>query len=203
MSATYQATCTACGWVTPEFPEGYWALLPNSPVRLEHAHREDGELVVLRHPLDESILREYGYTFESARLSGRLVHVRTVFCQECGTLCEVRRVIEGEPLRSLIGQWVIFLVSCVLGWSFGWRLRHFLIGLAMPVLLMAILLVLASALMGRWVRLVHAERVRRHNRESHCPKCGGRKHFAVSTKPHVVPCERCRKPALVFCLIER
>jgi len=107
MPTIFQAQCRRCSYRSDIFPAAYGAVLVDEPAaeRCNHvvagavlmapasdapiAQQHDPRLVVLAHPIEQTILAGTGYTWAGLAWTGRYVRIRRAVCQSCGTIFEV------------------------------------------------------------------------------------------------------------------
>lgn len=195
MPLVYGIRCTEClqsphpgggvaGYVATDggkdgaiLPEGYFAL-----------KLDDGTSVCLPHPIEDSSLREHGYSWRQAAREARLLWITVKICRSCGTLHEEARIHDGGRgcVPSVITSLLVLLgAKFALRWSWGWSLL-----LAYAVLLGV---VTAAALFNRlrW----RSENQRFTLRQ--CRSCGGRGFYTLSrARGKSLPCPFCKSRAM-------
>ena len=117
MAEIYQGSCSDCGAVTGKTFGSYEAVFLDEPAGPAHAHPEDPHLVVLAHPNQLEILREFGFSGRAAQWGGRMVDIDEVVCRSCGRMFEVRRLSAGLPAFGLWGA--LGAVAVMLAVSIG------------------------------------------------------------------------------------
>lgn len=210
MPTIYHAHCDLCQYTSDVFPAEYGAVFVDEPpmtagsgsvlagavlneqtLNTTFAEQADPRMVVLAHPLEESILAGTGYTWIKLALVGRYFRFRRVICRSCGTLFEVRWLTCPPGLGCQVG-----CVSGILaGIGYGvWR-QSFCAGFWAGYGIVLGCYVLASSVGWLYTRLRFRARARELDGPSSCPTCGSTHHAGVESR-RIFPCPRCGEQAM-------
>lgn len=99
MPVVYRLICSNCSGDSQEV-EGVAGFVSSGerlggtvmPASYLAFQRDDGELVCLMHPLENSILEANGGEFDRSSRSGRLFRVTYKVCKDCGTMNEEKQI---------------------------------------------------------------------------------------------------------------
>lgn len=190
MPTIYRLQCDACGkspevesalagWVTTDgrkegriLPDGYLA------VRLDN-----GEFKPLPHPVEDSTLRQLGFTWAGAAKQSKLFRVTFKICHTCGTLHEERQHQDSRT-GCLVATVSIPISVITLKFGFGQSFGSALFGA-----FMATMVVMGIFLLANWLRW------RSRNDElklASCAKCHSKKFITIpKAVRQVLMCPHC------------
>lgn len=196
MAVIYEARCSACNYSPMRMDDGYLALIVGDPGNSSFAHPEDSRLVIVAHPVEHMVLDQFGESYRSAGLGGRLLEIQNVICANCGTFYELRRLT--ADFKTLGCQPLLFplAVACVLGGLVAWRADSICLGFFVGWLSILMNLYVLDLVTDRLVRRRFANRCKEFDRRADCPKCGSRRYARIRWRLRPLPCARCGKRAL-------
>ena len=172
MPEVYRVFCTKC-LHSPSFGIGGVAAYVKADDRDQGAvtpasylafRRDDGELVCLPHPNENSVLREHGGSWSSASRNGQILSVAYKVCTTCGTVNEESQIYDAG-LGCMVAIIAAIATFAVVRFIFG---IHVLPAFALAYGVMFIPLGLAS--------FIHRIRWSRTNTQmalAQCSACGG------------------------------
>lgn len=153
MPTIYKIQCESCkrapeakgslaGYVRTDGREG-GIILPASYLAV---CLKSGEFVCLPHPLEESTLKDCGFTWHKAWKEGRLFRIEYKICTRCGALHEERQIhsLRAGCLPAVIGGFLIVFLTHFLA-HFSWA-SSFLIGYLGIFAILLLFLLLTSFL---------------------------------------------------------
>ena len=193
MPLIYQATCSACDYCSEAHPQGYLAVIVDDPCTSMHAHPDEPRLVILGHPIESMILEELGFTFNSAGLGSRMVHVKNVACRACGTRYEIRRLGWGSASLGRAGCLVMLGLAGGIGVVVGRNSESIFFGAMAGWFAFLGFIALSHTILSPFIRWRYKDRVREFDRGPDCPKCRCKKY--VGFPPHwgKLICPKCGK----------
>lgn len=196
MYPTYEVACSACDYVSDVDSEDYLAVIVDEPNTSIDAHPDEPRLVILGHPIEDMILEDFGFTFTSAGLGGRIVSVRNVACKSCGAMYEIRRLgasfilLEGTGCLAMLG------LSSVIGVGVGWSEESIVSGVMATGLSLFGIFVVGDAILWRFVRWRYKDRVKEFDRGPECPRCHCKKYTYFPPFWGKLICPKCGKKAV-------
>jgi len=193
MPLIYEATCSACNYGSGAHFERYIAVIVDDSCTSTHAHPDEPHLMILGHPLESMILEELGFTFISAGLGGRMVHVKNVACKACGTMYEIRRLGAGSASLGAAGCLVLLGLSGAIGVAVGWYSESIFFAILAGWFAFFGLIALGDAILSPFIRRRYKERVREFDRGPDCPKCHCKKHVGFAPRWGRLICPKCGK----------
>jgi predicted Zn-ribbon and HTH transcriptional regulator len=196
MAAIHQAMCAECGYESSHFEDCGLAVILDDHSPSYFADPENRQIVVLGHPLEDSILQEIGFTYQSASLQGRMMKVTPVVCQDCGTIYQIRRVFSGDNAIGLSGCLWVLVISAIIGITVGWMRQSILLGLGTIWLGAGLIFGLIDFSIDRFVRWRFKKRVKEFDRSSGCPECSSKRYATSTMFWRRLPCIACGKKAV-------
>lgn len=204
MPSVYEASCSHCGFRSGAFPEGYGAVWLDEAVEGARplvagmaattdrfATTTDARLVVLAHPLEESILKEIGYTQMRLLCEGRFVWVNNVLCAACGHLYGRRRL----QAPGGVGCVSTLLVALLAGAVVSFARSNVAAGLAAGMVTILVVSFFVEALAYSYTRVRFRERARVVASVRACPRCSSSAQCKPQTS-QLLPCPECRAVTL-------
>ena len=149
---------------------------------------DDGNLVPLPHPVEDSALRSHGATWNNAALAGRLFLVTKLVCRKCGTMNESARLRTDTTVGCFGG-----LTFAGLGPLLA---AYFKFGQPAAGVLAVLGLFTPSFLMARWISHRHGSRNNQYG-FSACSNCGSSDAVYVynATRQRLI-CPRCEQETM-------
>ena len=206
----YKGECSECGHTTPLYPEGFWAVHVDEPVKItqyqilhktpleetqiEYATTSESYLVVLSHPEEASILASTGYFWRDLHRQGRYVRCTNVSCDKCGHIYSLKKLTVYE---NDFGCIISITVAIIIGLLTVLWLGKLLVGLFVSIALIAI----STFLLFRWA----ISRQENHfpdiaaklEKKRCCPKCAVEQSTPIISN-EAVCCQNCKKKAMRF-----
>ena len=195
MPAIYRGECGACGHATPQTEEGYAAIIVDEPSDSAHVHPDHDRIVVLAHPSESAILDELGTNHRKATLEGRFLAVGRLFCGECGTLYETRRLRAAQLTWGCAPPVGAALLA---GVAVGLAVGRLSVGVLAGLLVLVLVSTVLDRLTDRYVRTRFRERAREFDREPVCPDCGERAGRRPGASGGPLPCPECGERAMLL-----
>jgi len=211
LAAIYQGTCKHCGYKSSADANGALAVL----IERDHAALEvpfnkrlvsydTGDLaaaeslclLVLAHPLEDSILHSTGLAFGEASRNGRLVSLQSVVCRTCGTTFNRRKLIARTGAAGCFPWLTVCLIA---GFTAGYWARSFWIGLGALYCALLVSWAVDPAMQWWWLRHFR-ERAKLLARPCSCPSCGSDSVQSV-TRSNPVACHSCRQKSMTFKMV--
>ncbi len=149
---------------------------------------DDGRTEILRHPLETHDLERLGYTWEKARMEGRLFWVFHYVCEGCGERHDVARKQEATTGCTASLLWVAggWAAAFLLGYAFfgpRWY-KCFWVALVASFGFMIVRSILDSQKESAINLAV--------DQTERCRKCGGSKFVSLpAAKKKLLPCPKC------------
>jgi len=146
---------------------------------------EGGEIICLPHPLEWARLRSLGYSWFKASVTGRLLEVTPVVCDDCGDLSEQKRIVFRLGYSGCLVEFLPAVGVFILLKKFGGYTAF------------TALLVACGACFGPWLLLRVVLRLHFKKRQSElavheCKHCHSHKLLTISQATRlVVVCPRC------------
>lgn len=178
-----QGICRNCGHKTPLLSEGYGAIfVDQSLTHTQHevagaviqageagamATVDDARFLILRHPVEEPILRESGYVWSDLLRQGRYVWVTNVVCRECGTIFQRRRL----RAPGTFGCTAALVSGLAAGLAVGLWTRSAPLGLLASCAGALAVALIAGAYAAAYLRLRFTARAKAIAAERLCPTC--------------------------------
>jgi hypothetical protein len=191
MPLIYETLCSACDYGSDAHSEGYLAVIVDDPCTSMHAHPDEPRLVILGHPLESMILEEFGFTFTSAGLGGRMVYVKNVACKVCGTMYEIRHLGAGSGSLGGTGCLVMLGLSGAIGVAVGWNSESIFFGFMAGWFALLGFFALGDAILSPFIRWRYKDRVREFDRGPDCPKCHCKKYVGFPPRWGKLLCPKC------------
>lgn len=189
MAAILQGKCKDCGYETPCFVGETGAIVLDEGQRAPYyccdRQSKSQRIVVLTHPLEQSIEEEVGITYQEAQRDGRYIRICQQCCGSCGHFYESRLL--GFPQFAL-GCWPPIAVAALTGVALWTESRAVWSGAIAVFFLNLIANFIAKQIILRKKTRIADPFCTSPN----CPKCG-------SNRPKisgVVPCPECRKTGM-------
>jgi hypothetical protein len=189
MAAIFQGECLACGFKTIEGSDVYCARIVDSPSDSPCSHPDDRRLVIVFHPLGDSINKLSGLTHPTI-LDGRLVYVRRVICRECGVVYESRRV-SGTNAIGCVGTFCQFAFAGLAAAIIGWKTKSLILALIVGFLALMATIGITEGLVKQYVRWRWKDRVRQFDYVKPCPHCGSKRYSSFRSSSRKFPCPQC------------
>lgn len=193
MPAIYQGQCFACGYKSPMTSGGHSAIIVDdlSTVAMHDTYpdRDDKRIVILAHPGENLILREYGLTYTSAVLAGRFLLIGEHFCESCGHLYKSRELGSCSLVFGCLPPALIGLIgAAIIGFQAPSVVDIKLLGFLATLFSW----LLIDRLVGIYVRSRYAARAREFRIHPVCPKCGSHRVATAGT----FPCPKCHSRSM-------
>jgi hypothetical protein len=207
-----QAQCERCDYTSDVFPSEYGAVFVDAPSAdapssvvgggapygatgdARIATQSDPRLVVLAHPLEQSILDSTGQTWTSLTRAGRYVRIRRVACRDCGTLFEIRR-LACPPIVGCVAGLAGGIIGVGVGVGVGVWAGKFWVGVSIVYGLAFGLWMVAELAAWTYLRVRFRERARALGTSRCCPHCGSNRYARVESR-RVFPCPRCSERSM-------
>ena len=192
MPVIYQGHCSSCDYESPTISDGHCgAVIAHDPSKIsEYAvHPTDNRIVVLMHPLEQSIIEDHGYTYASATFQGRYLTIKDYFCKSCGHVYETRRL---SSANLVFGCLPPLLVAIVVGATIGYIRSSFVDGFFAGMFATFVAWFVIDWLVGIGIRIRYADRNREFRIARVCPRCGSRR-AATGGR---LPCPQCKQNSM-------
>lgn len=207
MPTLYQGICSECGHKTAIMPEWYGAVLLDEPVtKLQGqvagatlhvqgaiAEATDDRLLVLAHPIEDSILSTTGYSWSDLVWQGRYVVVSNVACRDCGNVFSIRRL--GVP--GAVGCLPALLVGSACGIAIWMSKGSVADGLITGFVVLFVALLILELAAGLFVKYRHAARANALASEKQCPVCQSVNAIRIN-RTKKTPCPACHRRSQTF-----
>lgn len=206
MSSIYQGICSNCGYETITSPTECGAVLVAQPVKNEEdvavgkilaseifgekAIVQGDQLVVLMHPLEESIMKGTGYTLKDLFQEGRYVRITFVICQQCATVFAKRHL--GLPMEF---GCLVSIIAGICGASVGFFMQSPVIGILVCTAF-AFVGIMGTDMASRiFLEYRFRDRARAFVADQLCPKCGANDSVQFDSAKNI-RCPGCNEESL-------
>lgn len=212
MPAVFGAECSSCGHIGQVVSDGYRAVFCDTPLPTDFPHSEDPYLAILHHPGEQRCSEAIERHLAPEPVSDRWVTVEKRYCQGCGHLFEIRRLVAppqvgcrpyliGLGLCAAVGIGAVFWFplewpqGCGAGLVATWA-SFFLVTLALGSVDWWLTRIAQHRLEER-----QPDRVRRVNTPHTCPQCGADDSRVPGRVRSPIPCVNCgERTAVVRCV---
>lgn len=191
MAAILQGKCKDCGYKTPWFVGETGAIVLDEGDRAPYYCHDpkSPRIVVLTHPLEQSIEEDVGITYKEAQRAGRYIRICRQCCGSCGHFYESR--VLGFPQFAL-GCWPPIAVAVSTGvavWAATRSVRITAIAVwILPLVANSIVdLIAKQIILRKKTRIADP-----FCTSANCPECGSN---CPKTRG-VLPCPECRKTGM-------
>ena len=212
MSSIYQGICSNCDYETVTSPDECGAVLAAQPAKNEKdvavgrmlaseifgekAIVQGDQLVVLLHPLEESILAGTGYTPWDLFREGRYVSITFIICRRCANIFAIRRL----DLPIEIGCLASIVIGIASGVGVGFSMKSIVAGIVSCGVVTYSAIVWTDIVARKFMQYKFGERARALAADQLCPKCGANDSVQFDSA-RKIRCPACHEESLTVDMV--